>query len=230
MTSYVAYARVSTAKQGRSGLGLEAQKAAIQAFIKDGDRLLAPTYVEIESGKDSDRPELAKALKRAKLTGSTLLVAKLDRLSRNVAFISQLMEAKVDFIACDQPSATPFTIHIYAALAENERKMISERTKAALQAAKERGTKLGGYRGSKVNPALGTAARVKRAAVFNGRVAEAIGDLQRAGIASLSGIARELTAQGIPTSRGGAWKATQVARVLSSKHVTKGLSDSLTGL
>jgi DNA invertase Pin-like site-specific DNA recombinase len=215
MTSYVAYARVSTAKQGRSGLGLEAQEAAIQAFIKDGDRLLAPTYVEIESGKDSDRPELAKALKRAKLTGSTLLVAKLDRLSRNVAFISQLMEAKVDFIACDQPSATPFTIHIYAALAENERKMISERTKAALQAAKERGTKLGGFRGHKVNPALGTAARVKRAAVFNGRVSEAIRELQRAGIASLSAIARELNAQGIPTSRGGAWQAAQVARVLS---------------
>lgn len=215
MTDYVAYARVSTAKQGRSGLGLEAQEAAIQAFIKDGDRLLAPIYIEVESGKHSDRPELAKALKRAKLTGSTLLVAKLDRLSRNVAFISQLMEAKVDFIACDQPSATPFTIHIYAALAENERKMISERTKAALQAAKERGTKLGGFRGHKVNPALGTAERTKRAALFNGRVAEAIADVQQAGITSLAGIARELTRQGIPTSRGGAWKATQVARVMA---------------
>lgn len=216
MTNYVAYARVSTAKQGRSGLGLEAQEAAIQSFVKEGDRLLTPVYVEVESGKTSDRPELAKALRHATLTGATLLVAKLDRLSRNVAFISQLMEAKVDFIACDQPAATPLTIHIYAAMAEHERKMISERTKAALAAAKARGQRLGGFRGSKVDPAKGTAANAARGAAFNGRVREAIADMQRSGIATLSALASELDAQGIPTSRGGKWSATQVARVIGS--------------
>lgn len=215
MTNYVAYARVSTAKQGRSGLGLEAQEAAIQSFVKPGDRLLTPIYVEVESGKTADRPELSKALNHAKLTGATLLVAKLDRLSRNVAFISQLMEAKVDFIACDQPAATPLTIHIYAAMAEHERKMISERTKAALKASKERGTKLGGFRGVKVNPALGTAANAAKGAAFNARVRDAIADMQGKGIATLSGLAKELDAQGIPTSRGGTWSATQVARVMA---------------
>ena len=214
MTDFVAYARVSTAKQGRSRLGLEAQEAAIHAFMREGDRLLTPIYVEVESGKGSDRPELAKALRHAKLTGATLLVAKLDRLSRNVAFISQLMEAKVDFIACDQPSATPLTIHIYAAMAEHERKLISERTKAALKASKERGTRLGGFRGVKVNSALGTLARQAKARAFNERVREAIHELQAQGIMGLSDLAAGLNERGVRTSRGGTWKATQVARVI----------------
>ena len=216
MTDYVGYVRVSTAKQGRSGLGLEAQEAAIKAFLKEGDRLLTPLFVEIESGKDNDRPELAKAIKRAKLTGATLLVAKLDRLSRNVAFIAQLMEAKVDFVACDQPSATPFTIHIYAALAENERKLISERTRAALTAAKERGARLGGFRGVKVDPRKGTLARQEAARSFNAQVGEAIADLQAKGVHGLAAMASELNAAGIQTRRGGLWRPTQVARVLEA--------------
>jgi DNA invertase Pin-like site-specific DNA recombinase len=215
MTKYVAYVRVSTGKQANSGLGLEAQEAAIKAFLKPGDQLLE-TYLEVESGKNSDRPELAKALNHTKLTGAKLLVAKLDRLSRAVSFIAQLMDSKVDFVACDQPSATPLTVHIYAAMAEHERNMISERTKAALQAAKSRGVKLGGFRGVKINPALGTAAKRERARTFNARVAKAIAEIQADGVTSLSGIARRLNEREIPTSRGGIWKATQVARVLAS--------------
>lgn len=215
MSKYVAYVRVSTAKQGASGLGLDAQKAAINAFMKEGDDLLA-TYVEVESGKDEGRPELAKALRHIELTGAKLLVAKLDRLSRAVSFISRLMDSKVDFIACDQPAATPLTVHIYAAMAEHERNMISERTKAALRAAKARGVKLGGYRGVKVDPALGTAAKRVRASAFNSRVRAAIADMPTEATVNLSEIARRLNDLAIPTSRGGIWKATQVARVLAS--------------
>lgn len=215
MSKFVAYVRVSTAKQGKSGLGLEAQEAAIARFLRPDDQLLA-TYVETESGKNSDRPELAKALRRADVTGSTLLVAKLDRLSRAVAFIAKLMESKVEFVACDQPSATPLTIHIYAAMAEHERNAISQRTKDALQAAKQRGTKLGGYRGVKVDPALGTAAKQTKARSFNARVMATIAELQAEGVTSLSELATRLNGLTIPTSRGGEWKATQVARVLAS--------------
>ncbi len=214
MTTYVAYARVSTAKQGRSGLGLEAQEAAINAFLKPEDTLLAPLYVEVESGKKTDRPELAKALRHAKLTGATLLVAKLDRLARNVAFISQLMEAKVDFIACDQPSATRLTIHIYAAMAEHEREEASKRTKAALAAAKERGAVLGGFRGVKVDPAQGLAERQRRATDFADRVRQEVESLKAQGATSLRDIAGKLNERGIKTRRGGDWSATQVMRVM----------------
>jgi DNA invertase Pin-like site-specific DNA recombinase len=216
MAKYVAYVRVSTGKQASSGLGLEAQQAAIKAFLKSSDHLLH-TYVEVESGKSSDRPELAKALNHTKLAGAKLLVAKLDRLSRAVSFIAQLMDSRIDFVACDQPSATPLTIHIYAAMAEHERNMISERTKAALKAAKDRGVKLGGFRGVKINPALGTAAKQGRARSFNARVRAAIAELQAEGAISLSELARRLNERGIPTSRGGAWRPTQVARVLASE-------------
>jgi DNA invertase Pin-like site-specific DNA recombinase len=215
VVKYVAYVRVSTDKQASSGLGREAQQAAINAFLKPDDQLLG-TYMEVESGKEIDRPELAKALRHTKLTGAKLLVAKLDRLSRAVSFIAQLMDSKVDFVACDQPSATPLTIHIYAAMAEHERNMISERTKAALRAAKDRGVKLGGFRGVKVNPALGTAAKRERAKSFNAQVREAIAELQAEGAESLSELARRLNEQGVPTSRGGTWAATQVARVIAS--------------
>lgn len=215
MTSYVAYARVSTAKQGRSGLGLEAQEAAIRAFLRPEDTLLSPTYVEVESGKRNDRPELAKALRHAKLTGATLLVAKLDRLARNVAFISQLMEAGVDFIACDQPSATRLTIHIYAAMGEHERREASIRTKAALAAAKERGVKLGGFRGFKVDPAKGLAERQRRAGEFAERVRSEIEAVKASGAVSLRDIASQLNARGIKTRRGGDWTPIQVSRVIS---------------
>lgn len=222
MTDYVAYARVSTAKQGRSGLGLAAQEAAIKAFLREGDRLLTLTYVEQESGKDDSRPELAKALNRCKLTGATLLVAKLDRLSRNLAFIATLQEAGTKFVAADMPEANELTVHIMAAMAQYERKVISQRTKDALTAAKARGQKLGGWRERKdgrprkhVDHRLGTAAKREKAQAFNARVAGAIAELQTQGITSLSDLARGLNEQGVRTSRGGNWQATQVARVLA---------------
>jgi DNA invertase Pin-like site-specific DNA recombinase len=217
MTDYVAYARVSTARQGRSGLGEAAQRAAINAFLREGDRLLTPVYVEQESGKDDDRPELAKALNRCRLTGATLLVAKLDRLSRNLAFIATLQDAGVKFVAADMPEATEVTIHIMAAMAQHERKIISQRTKEALGAAKARGQKLGGWRGGPVvDHRLGTAAKREKARAFNARVAAAIAELQAQGITGLSELARGLNEQGVRTSRGGNWQAVQVARVLAS--------------
>ena len=136
MVKVVAYFRVSTAKQGASGLGLDAQRAAVAAWCAAGGAAVLAGYTEVESGKRSDRPELTKALAHAKRSRATLVIAKLDRLSRNVHFLSGLMESGVDFIACDNPHANKLTIHIIAAVAEDEAKRISERTKAALAAYK----------------------------------------------------------------------------------------------
>jgi DNA invertase Pin-like site-specific DNA recombinase len=142
MTPIIAYYRVSTKQQGASGLGLEAQKAIVARYGTP-----VADYTEVETGKKADRPKLKAALAHAKQINATLVVAKLDRLARNVMFIASLMESGVDFIAADMPQANKLTIHIMAALAEQEATLISERTKAALQAAKARGTKLGGYKG-----------------------------------------------------------------------------------
>jgi DNA invertase Pin-like site-specific DNA recombinase len=229
VTDYVPYMRVSTAQQGRSGLGLEAQRAAITGFLREGDRLLTPPYVETESGKQDNRPELAKALNRCKLTGATLLVAKLDRLSRNVAFIATLQDAGVRFVAADMPEANELTIHVMAAMAQHERKAISRRTKEALAAAKARGTRLGGWRDradgeprQPVDHRQGTAARQERAAEFNTRVGQAIAEIQAGGANGLAEIARKLNEEGIRTRRGGNWQATQVARVLSGSRQVEG--------
>src|SRR5882762_2686410 len=143
---FIGYLRVSTEKQGQSGLGIAAQRKAIEDYLNGGRWELLAEYVEIESGKRSDRPELAAALAHANATGATLVIAKLDRLSRNVAFISNLMESGVEFVAADMPMANRLTVHVLAAVAEHEREMISERTKAALAAAKARGIKLGNPR------------------------------------------------------------------------------------
>ncbi len=146
MQKIVSYIRVSTRRQGESGLGLEAQRAAVRGYAdQHGSRILAE-FVEVESGKIANRPELAKALAQAKRHTATLVVAKLDRLARNVAFTAALLESGVEFICCDNPTATRLTIHILAAVAEDEARRISERTKAALAAAKSRGQKLGGAR------------------------------------------------------------------------------------
>jgi DNA invertase Pin-like site-specific DNA recombinase len=136
----VAYYRVSTKRQG---LGLEAQRDAVAQFAKNNKWIIDSEFAEKESGADNDRPELQKAIALAKNIRGTLVIAKLDRLSRSVAFTAALMESKVDFICCDNPTANPFTIHILAAVAEHERKLISERTKAALTVAANRGRKLG---------------------------------------------------------------------------------------
>ena len=143
---FVAYFRVSTDKQGKSGLGLEAQRNAVLDYLNGGRWSLVQEFVEVESGKHSDRPQLTAALAACKKHKAKLVIAKLDRLSRNLAFIATLMESGVEFVAVDNPHATKLTVHILAAVAEHEREMISERTRAALRAAKARGTQLGNPR------------------------------------------------------------------------------------
>src|SRR5580700_3661670 len=143
---YISYIRVSTQRQGVSGLGIEAQRQSVSEYLNGGRWTLIQELVEIESGKRSDRPKLAEALRLCRVHGATLIIAKLDRLARNVAFISNLMESGVEFVAVDLPQANSLTVHIMAAMAEHEAKMISARTKAALSAAKARGTQLGGMR------------------------------------------------------------------------------------
>ena len=142
MKTFIAYYRVSTDRQGRSGLGLDAQAAAVTGFVA-GAGQLAATFTEIESGKANDRPQLALAIAAARKAKATLVIAKLDRLSRNVAFIATLMDAGVDFVAVDNPNATRLTLHILAAVAEHERAMISERTRAGVTAARRRGVRFG---------------------------------------------------------------------------------------
>jgi DNA invertase Pin-like site-specific DNA recombinase len=144
-TRFISYFRVSTARQGRSGLGIEAQRQAVAAYLT-GRKPLAE-FLEVESGRKSDRPMLAQALAACRVHRAVLVIAKLDRLARNVSFVSALKDAGVEFVACDFPQANRLTIHILAAVAENETRMISERTRAALAAAKARGTVLGGFGG-----------------------------------------------------------------------------------
>jgi DNA invertase Pin-like site-specific DNA recombinase len=216
---FVAYYRVSTDKQGRSGLGLEAQRAAVLRHIHGDTSQLVAEVVEVESGKRNDRPKMAEALRLCRIHRATLIIAKLDRLARNVAFTSNLMESGVEFIACDFPQANRLTIHILAAVAEHEAVMISQRTKAALQAAKARGVKLGGHRGNL--PAVANdgarASAARRTIAAKSRVADLAPimlDIRAAGASTLRQIAAEMNARKIRTARGGEWSAVQIKRVL----------------
>jgi DNA invertase Pin-like site-specific DNA recombinase len=218
---FVAYYRVSTDKQGRSGLGIEAQRAAVENYLNGGDWKIVAEFTEIESGKRSDRPELDKALAYARLHKCALVVSKVDRLTRSVAFLSRLTEAGVDVRFADLPQIEGptgrFMLQQMAAVAELEAGLISARTKAALAAAKRRGRKLGGDRG--VEPtakarAQAIAAVEKRASERAADVAPAIAELMAAGAVSLRAIAAGLNERGIPTARGsGKWSAVQVQRV-----------------
>lgn len=218
----VAYYRVSTTKQGASGLGLDAQRTAVEQLCTSrGWEIIAPPFTEIESGKRADRPELAKALHRAKVTGATLVVAKLDRLSRNVAFLATLQDSGVKFIAADMPEANELTVHIMAAVAQAERKAISRRTKEALAAAKARGQKLGNPNGaasirraSKGNVA-GVAAIKAGAASRAENLRPVIDDMRSQGITSLEKLASALNEGGFVTARGGRWYATTVKNLLA---------------
>ena len=234
---FIAYFRVSTARQGASGLGLEAQREAVTHHLNSGNGQLVAEVVEIESGKRNDRPKLAEALRLCRLHNATLIIAKLDRLARNVSFISNLMEAGVEFTAVDFPKANRLTVHILAAVAEHEAAMISARTKAALSVKRDwlasrtpeqraeleaagKKTRLGGdgrhlqavqHLGHKAGLAVRTA-RARRRAVD---LAPTIRELQTKG-RSLRSVADELNAQGFATSREGSkWTATQVSRVLA---------------
>ncbi|WP_424627962.1 recombinase family protein [Bradyrhizobium sp. SYSU BS000235] len=217
MGGFVAYYRVSTDRQGRSGLGLEAQRKAVQEFLNGSALGAGLEFTEVETGKRNERPQLAKALAACRKHKAKLVIAKLDRLSRNLAFIAQLMDAGVEFVAVDNPHANKLTIHILAAVAQHEREMIGERTRAALQAAKRKGVKLGRYGAECLAPAYREAAR-KRAM----ELAPLVCDMQAAGLSARQ-MAAALTARKTPTVSGGAWHAQTVLRVLSrirSAHAT----------
>src|SRR5262245_29158311 len=210
---FIGYFRVSTDRQGKSGLGLDAQKEAVENYLNGGRWTLIDKFTEVESGKRNDRPELQKALAACKKQKAKLVIAKLDRLSRNLAFIATLMDSGVEFVAVDNPHANKLTIHILAAVAQHEREIISARTSAALKAAKARGKRLG-------NPKLAdarrhaAAARKEIAYRYSANLLPVIREIQRSGVKSLRGVARALAARGIPTARGGAWTPVQVSDIL----------------
>jgi len=218
----VVYYRVSTAAQGRSGLGLEAQQHAVETLCAaKGWDIVAPPFVEVESGKRADRPELTRALHRAKVTGATLVVAKLDRLSRSAAFLTALQESNVPFVAADMPEMNETVVGIMAVIARTERKAISDRTRVALQAAKARGRRLGNPNG---------AASLRRAQKGNLAAVEVvkadatdraeqlrpvIEDMRGRGITSLVGLAAALNDGGMLTPRRGQWYASSVRNLLA---------------
>ncbi len=222
----IAYYRVSTHKQGKSVLGLEGQQAAVVEYVQRQNGEILAQYNEVETGKSKTRPQLLKAIAHARRSKATLVVAKLDRLARNVAFTSALMEAKVDFVACDNPHANKFTIHILAAVAEHEAEQISHRTKVALAAAKARGVKLGsarpGHWKGRESLRLAGLTKARSAAAEANRAAttESYADLVpivrsfRARGATLQAIANEMNRMGHTTRRGKVWSRTQVSRLL----------------
>lgn len=206
---YIAYYRVSTQQQGQSGLGLEAQREAVHRYLNGGPWELVAEFTEVESGKHADRPELIKAMQAAKRQKATLLIAKLDRLSRNVHFLSGLLESGVGFVACDMPEANKTMVQLMAVLAEWERDQISERTKAALAAAKARGVKLGNPRIRELNR------KPARKAMEFAETMRATLTAMRAGGLTQRAMVTELNNMGVKTPRGGAWSLAQLQRVLA---------------
>lgn len=213
----LAYYRVSTSEQGRSGLGLEAQKAAVEDYLRRIGAILVAEFIEVESGARNDRPQLQAALKRAKLSNATLVIAKLDRLSRNAAFLLTLRDAGTDIVAVDMPNANAVTVGIMAVIAEEERRLISERTKAAMKAAKARGVKLGnpngaeafrrtGFRGAKIGTQSNKANAQRRAESLR----EVVSEVQAEGAVSYAAIARALNDRHITTRIGKPWQPCSV--------------------
>lgn len=213
---YVAYYRVSTAMQGRSGLGLDAQRHTVSGHLASEGGMVVAEFVEVESGRRKDRVELSNAIRHARITKSSLIIAKLDRLARSVSFTSALMESGVEFVCCDMPQANKFTIHIMSALAEMESEMISSRTRAALVEAKKRGTRLGNPRldEHRGDPRAASLARQRQAeqrcALYVGLVLEA----RQNGKTTLQGIADHLNNKGALTHAGNHWHAATVRRLL----------------
>jgi len=219
---YVAYYRVSTSKQGINGLGMDAQEKAVSTYLDAQDGELIDSYREVESGKNNRRPEMEKALRRCRLTGATLVIAKLDRLSRNAAFLMALRDSEIAFVCCDMPEANSLTIGIIACMAEYERQMISERTKAGLAAKKARGEtwvdleQLAKVRTGDTTAA--TAARVEASVSRKAEIAEVIREMEQDAGESLSSraMAARLNDAGYTTSRGNQWSNVAVLRVLSA--------------
>lgn len=218
----VAYYRVSTDKQGRSGLGLEAQQRAVADYAASVGLPVIKAYEEIESGKNDERQELRDALKHCELTNSRLVIAKLDRLSRNVGFIAALQESQVKFVCCDMPEANETFVQIMAVMAQAERKAISKRTKDALAAAKARGVTLGNpnlaaaraARKSGSDMSMATAVRTAKADDYAAKIAEVIRGFDSEGVASYGKVADYLNAHKFTTSRGKAWTRAAVKRVI----------------
>lgn len=226
---YYGYYRVSTTKQADSNLSMEAQRHAVESYVRQTGGTILGSFVEVESGKRSDRPELAKALEAAKRAKATLVIAKLDRLARNVAFIARLMDAGTEFVAVDQPHASRLTLHILSAFAEDEGRRISERTKAALAAAKRRGVRLGGWNrvATDADRKLAAAAKTAMANAKARDLAPTVRTIQADGVTSFRAIAGRLNALGIPTPGGigkdntptghgaACWSGMQVKRLLT---------------
>jgi DNA invertase Pin-like site-specific DNA recombinase len=217
---FVAYERVSTARQGQSGLGLEAQRKTIDDFAASRSADLIGRFTEVESGKRADRPELEKALALSKLTGATLVIAKLDRLSRNAAFLLTLRDSGVRFLAVDMPEANDLTVGIMALVAQAEREAISRRTKEALAVAKARGVKLGNPNGAAALRRAGKGGVALREAVARNTEAHArdlapvLEELQSQGVTSLRAVAEALNERGMLTRRGGRWWVSNVRNLL----------------
>jgi DNA invertase Pin-like site-specific DNA recombinase len=204
----VLYFRVSTQRQGKSGLGLDAQREQCHQFLNGGQWEVIGEFVEVESGRRNDRPQLEKALKLARVHNARLVVAKIDRLSRNLSFIASMMESGVQFVAADMPEANQLTIHIMAAMAQHEQKQISNRVKESLHQAKLRGVRLGSPKSyltdedRKVGSKIGAEVRTKNALAKAMDLMEIVEDINLSGITTLKGLARELTKRGVPTPRG----------------------------
>ena len=216
--AFVSYLRVSTERQGRSGLGLEAQRQAVADFLAGGSWRHVAELVEVESGSRDNRPRLSEAMALCRLHGATLVIAKLDRLSRDAAFLLNLQKAGVRFVAADMPEANELVVGIMAVVAQAERKMISARTKAALAAAKARGVRLGkpeNLSNREAGQVRGRAQQARRATERGQDLEPVIAAVRLEGAVSLRQFAAALNARGIPAPRGGVWSAAQVQRVLA---------------
>jgi DNA invertase Pin-like site-specific DNA recombinase len=224
----VAYERVSTARQGRSGLGLEAQRKAINDFAVARNAAVTARFTEVESGRKTDRPELAMALNLAKLTGATLVIAKLDRLSRNAAFLLTLRDSGVRFLACDMSEANDLTVGIMALVAQQEREAISRWTKEALAAAKARGVKLGNPNGAAALQRAGKGydalweAVARNADEFARDLLPVLDAIHADGDTTLRAVADELNARGMLTRRGGRWQVSNVRNLLARLTPSRG--------
>lgn len=215
---FISYLRVSTDRQGQSGLGIEAQREAVAQYLNGGDWELLAEFVETESGKNDDRPQLAAALEQCRLTGATLVIAKLDRLSRSARFLLELQESNVRFVAADMPDANNFTVGIMALVAQQERDAISKRTKEALAAAKARGVQLGNPNGAQHLKDRGNdeaaAAAKHKAQEFAESIKPTVCAIMDEGHTSLGDIAKRLNERHIRTARGGQWHRATVANLL----------------
>ena len=222
--SYVSYKRVSTDRQGKSGLGLKAQEKSLLDYLKNSQGILIGDYTEIESGRRRDRPQLQAAIDLCRKHRATLVIAKLDRLARNVAVVSAMLESNVKFVATDMPEADLTFLQMAAVFGEWEARKISERTKAALAAAKARGKALGWSIPSRIGEQRaaserGAEANRNRAQQFAANTMPVVDSIRNAGVGSFEGIAEALNARGVRTARGGQWHATTVSRLVARQQV-----------